>query len=82
MRNDPDPVCRSEVFTLITGNFDQGQLSEDMIERHDIREVETTVKSRRGASSKVPHKRAVQKIDVKMQNVKLFRSAAHFFKHN
>ena len=70
MMNGSDPVCRSEVFTLITGNCDQGQLSEDVIERHDMREVETTVKSRRGASSKLPHKRAVQKVDVEMENIK------------
>ena len=40
------------------------------------------MESRDGASSKVPDQRAVQKIDVKMENVKLFRSAPHFFKHN
>src|SRR6516164_4192840 len=80
--NGADPIGRTQVFALITGDCDQGQFAEDVIERHGMREVETTVESRDGASNKVPHQRAVQKIDVKMQNVKLFRSAPHFFKHN
>ena len=80
--NGADPIGRTQVFALITGDCHQGQFAEDVIERHDMREVETTVESRDGSSSKVPDQRAVQKIDVKMQNVKLFRSAPHFFKHN
>src|SRR6516162_5436268 len=80
--NGADPIGRRQVFALITGDCDQGQFAEDVIERHGMREVETTVESRNGASNKVPDQRAVQKIDVKMQNVELFRSAPHFFKHN
>ena len=68
--NGADPIGRTQVFALITGDCDQGQFAEDVIERHGMREVETTVESRDGASNKVPDQRAVQKIDVKMQNVK------------
>jgi len=40
------------------------------------------MKGRRGASSKLPHKRAVQKVDVEMENIKFVCPPPHFFKHD
>ena len=77
-----DPICRAQVFALITGDRDQGQLSKEMIERDDMRQIKSTVKGGYRAPSKVLHQGTVQKIDVKMQNIKFVCPSSHFFKHD
>ena len=81
MVDSPDPIDPRERFTLGVGDRDDRHLPEFFVKRNQVRKVEPSMESRYAGNLLAPAQGEVQIVDMKVNEVELFRPAENPLDH-